>query len=465
MRALRSFQQLFLTAFLATVVSPASGSQWIAPDFGGLSGENTWVAPGGGLAISEVEALDPSGYWYRHPWGYGVWDVQLAKSGPANGFTGSEGCLRVADNPWAAEALHAFNGRLMRAGPHTSGVSVATLANGTVLPVPDFAARPVSLRFLTFGSHGGASPYSVTLNYASGGPVTVLVPIASASVHPRDASGSDWSTQEVSDFVTLCTGQYGDIVAIPNPRPTADLSSVAFAFDGVFLTGPIAVSLSLSEMDYMAGYLFMGSAWSGSNQATALRALEGLVTWQGLDWSATVPDDWSGINVRMYCGEAGTGGSVLWQYAGEFTLAPGSGSADLVQPCAGEFVRCEVDMVAGLAASPVLDSLCFRYAGAAGVEDGPRAPCVRLEASGPNPFRSTTALRFEIGAAAHVRLAVYDVSGRLIRTLVAADLQPGVHGASWDGRDDDGRRMEPGSYVARLVVGGSSAATWLSLIR
>jgi hypothetical protein len=465
MHALRLFQRLFLTVSLAGVASPAAGAQWIAPDLGALTGENTAVTPGGGLAIDEVVALESSGYWYRYPWGYGVWDIQLAKSGPATGFTGTEWCLRVADNAWASQALYPFNGRLMRAGPYSGGTYVATLANGTVVPVPDFAARPASLAFLTYGSHGGASAYSVTLNYAGGGPAAVVVPIASASVYPRDASDSGWSTQAVTVFTSVCAGRYGDVVVIPNPRPASDLVSIVVTFDGAYLTGPIAMSLTLSESDYMAGYVFTGAAWSGSDQATALRAPGGSVTWQGIDWSATLPDGSSQIAVRMYCGEAASGGSVLWQYAGAFTLAAGSGSADFAGPCAGEFVRCEVDMVAGLDASPVLDSLRFRYVGPAAVGDAWRLPGVRLDPAVPNPFRTRTALRFEVAAAAHVRLAVYDVSGRLIRTLVEADLQPGVHDAFWDGRDDDGQMRGPGAYVARLAVAGGSAATWLSFIR
>jgi flagellar hook assembly protein FlgD len=64
-----------------------------------------------------------------------------------------------------------------------------------------------------------------------------------------------------------------------------------------------------------------------------------------------------------------------------------------------------------------------------------------------------------------VRLAVYDVAGRLIRTLIDADLRPGAHGAIWDGRDSSGRGMESGSYVARLEAGGTVKTVALSLVR
>ena len=52
-----------------------------------------------------------------------------------------------------------------------------------------------------------------------------------------------------------------------------------------------------------------------------------------------------------------------------------------------------------------------------------------------------------------VRLKVYDVSGRLVRTLVNGPQNPGPYPVLWDGRDDDGRSVGSGNYYARLSVG------------
>jgi len=72
----------------------------------------------------------------------------------------------------------------------------------------------------------------------------------------------------------------------------------------------------------------------------------------------------------------------------------------------------------------------------------------------PNPFNPRTALRFELIAGATVELAVFDVSGRRIATLAAGHRAAGRHEAVWQGRDDDGRAVPSGVYLARLRVDG-----------
>ncbi len=87
----------------------------------------------------------------------------------------------------------------------------------------------------------------------------------------------------------------------------------------------------------------------------------------------------------------------------------------------------------------------------------------------PNPFKGETRIRFDVprGAASrHVRLAVYDVAGRLERVLVDADLAPaaGVD-ARWDGNLSDGRPAHVGVHFYRLEVSGQALTRKLMLVR
>ena len=68
----------------------------------------------------------------------------------------------------------------------------------------------------------------------------------------------------------------------------------------------------------------------------------------------------------------------------------------------------------------------------------------------PNPFNPSTEIRFELGREQTVRVRVYDLSGRVVRTLVHGHLQAGVHSEVWTGRDDSGRKVASGSYYVRL---------------
>jgi len=75
----------------------------------------------------------------------------------------------------------------------------------------------------------------------------------------------------------------------------------------------------------------------------------------------------------------------------------------------------------------------------------------------PNPFRPSTALRFDLAREGHVELRLYDVNGREVRTLLAGRQPAGRHEAVWDGADDSGRPVTSGIYFARLVA---DATAW-----
>jgi hypothetical protein len=90
-----------------------------------------------------------------------------------------------------------------------------------------------------------------------------------------------------------------------------------------------------------------------------------------------------------------------------------------------------------------------------GLTDFP--PALRLAQGYPNPFRERTTLTFDIPeeriTGLPARLAVYDVRGRLVRRLEDAPHFPGRFEVPWDGRDDAGRPVPAGVYVARLLLG------------
>ena len=77
-----------------------------------------------------------------------------------------------------------------------------------------------------------------------------------------------------------------------------------------------------------------------------------------------------------------------------------------------------------------------------------------LGALSPNPARSVTALPFGLPRETHVRLAIYDLAGRRLRTVVDALLPAGVHTAAWDLRDQEGHEVPSGLYLARLDAEG-----------
>lgn len=77
----------------------------------------------------------------------------------------------------------------------------------------------------------------------------------------------------------------------------------------------------------------------------------------------------------------------------------------------------------------------------------------RLLPNVPNPFNPVTEIHFELTASSPVRIAVYDLSGRRVRTLIEGHLPAGAHHQVWNGRDDHGRTLASGAYYVRMVAG------------
>lgn len=84
----------------------------------------------------------------------------------------------------------------------------------------------------------------------------------------------------------------------------------------------------------------------------------------------------------------------------------------------------------------------------------------------PNPFNPSTTIEFAVPEnAGPVTLAVYDVSGRLVRTLASGSLAAGSHQRVWDGRDTAGRTVGSGAYFYRLSGPGFSEARKMILMK
>jgi hypothetical protein len=76
----------------------------------------------------------------------------------------------------------------------------------------------------------------------------------------------------------------------------------------------------------------------------------------------------------------------------------------------------------------------------------------------PNPMETMTEIAYSIAEPGHVTVAIFDVGGRLVRTLVDRSEAPGQYSVSWDGRSDGGEPVGRGVYVCRLQAAGSQSS-------
>jgi hypothetical protein len=91
-----------------------------------------------------------------------------------------------------------------------------------------------------------------------------------------------------------------------------------------------------------------------------------------------------------------------------------------------------------------------------------------LEQNYPNPFNPSTTIRYAIPAdmaSTPVRLDLYDLRGRLVRTLIDGEQAAGTHAVHWDGRDGRGAAVGSGVYIYRLRAGERVLTRKMSIVR
>jgi outer membrane protein assembly factor BamB len=105
-----------------------------------------------------------------------------------------------------------------------------------------------------------------------------------------------------------------------------------------------------------------------------------------------------------------------------------------------------------------------------GTEEGNQLPVFRykLLQNLPNPFfvpMKGTVIRYGLAKPGEVSLKLYDITGRLVRTLVAGEKKAGIYSISWTGKDSHGNKVASGIYFYRLVSGDFSKTRKMILIR
>ncbi len=96
--------------------------------------------------------------------------------------------------------------------------------------------------------------------------------------------------------------------------------------------------------------------------------------------------------------------------------------------------------------------------------DVPEIP-LTLYQNYPNPFNPSTSISFYIPGPERVRLEIFDVQGRRIRTLADRQMEGGRHTFHWNGMNDAGSNVSSGVYLYRLVCGKKVLTRKLVMMR
>lgn len=161
---------------------------------------------------------------------------------------------------------------------------------------------------------------------------------------------------------------------------------------------------------------------------------------------------WDGTNTGVF--PAPPNGA--WQWGG----LPHAGILDLeIKPVPDGYELWMSCISRGIAV------LAVHQANPAAVVPTTGLPALAIEQNWPNPFRSSTRLGFSIPRDGHVRLTVFDIAGRAVRTLADEAMTEGRHEVAWDGRDDQRRSLANGMYFYRLDGAGKSLQKGTVLLR
>jgi beta-glucanase (GH16 family) len=111
-----------------------------------------------------------------------------------------------------------------------------------------------------------------------------------------------------------------------------------------------------------------------------------------------------------------------------------------------------------------LDDIYWEGANATAVSPGNNARVNLLMPSAPNPFRSSTELRFELAAPAAYEMGIYDAAGKRVAGFRGTG-HAGMNSVHWDGHDAAGNPAQPGVYWYKLASGTTSATRNVVLLR
>jgi len=114
----------------------------------------------------------------------------------------------------------------------------------------------------------------------------------------------------------------------------------------------------------------------------------------------------------------------------------------------------------------LVDMGAYEYTPGIGVPEVTPAAGRIMAQNRPNPFNPATVIAFTLDRPQWLTLAVFDVTGRRVTTLLDERLAAGPGSVSWDGSDDRGNSMPSGLYLYRMVTdGGATEARTMTLVR
>ncbi len=153
------------------------------------------------------------------------------------------------------------------------------------------------------------------------------------------------------------------------------------------------------------------------------------------------------------------------QVPGSVTIPEGARHASFAITTTHVPVLATVQITAQYLAQMRTAQLDILPAAPTGIDDRTPAISVRVFPAAPNPTSQSAVFRYELMQSTPVKVDVYDVAGRLVRSLVDAKQAARSHSVVWDGRDQAGSSAPSGMYFFRIRAGAFTENVKLVIVR
>jgi hypothetical protein len=146
-----------------------------------------------------------------------------------------------------------------------------------------------------------------------------------------------------------------------------------------------------------------------------------------------------------------------WKVSGTFAVATQTDFMNVLSNLTGVYIYTEWHTGAD---DTNVDNISLPIGGPTGVAgDTPSARAVLMRPAFPNPSGGATELAFTLDNPGLVTVAVFDVQGRLVRTLATQRFVTDSATVAWDGKSDGGADVPSGTYFARVMTAAGGVAT------
>ncbi len=273
-----------------------------------------------------------------------------------------------------------------------------------------------------------------------------------------------------TDFSSPTTTPPGAVMAFPQHAAHWDVMLAGYQFSDLLESGKGYFIASNAEAMLSVPGVTLGKAVVPEiGYSAALRIeTEGAVTTLKLgtasaEWFVPIPPAVDGSRPEA-CFKNGFWNisEMFFNEAGECELyVNGPATIKVV----GMPVNSGIGIETGEGLTPLEGEIKLPAAGSYKIKFGSLPVAYALHGNVPNPFNPTTSIAFDLPKSSDVRLEVFDMLGRHVRTLEDSRFSAGSYNVVWDGRDSNGRETSSGVYLYRIDAGDFKASRRMLLIK